>query len=132
VGGFCFCGGKIVFSKNSKPIIKYNEKVIQEGWGISSCVPLYINEVPDVDQTFFKEKEGEIALGKSLKDEEIIDNSQISNVIMHFAEYFLAYSIILENEKVKLLLMDRTLSGDQAGLIGGIGKSGKNWEEWCL
>jgi len=129
-GGAYACMGEIEFPQNSNPIIKYNEKVIQEGWGISSCVPLYINEVPDVDQTFFKEKEGEIALGKSLKDEEIIDNSQISNVIMHFAEYFLAYSIILENEKVKLLLMDRTLSGDQAGLIGGIGKSGKDWEEW--
>jgi len=129
-GGAYACLGEIKFLPDSKPEIKYNEKIVQEGWGISSCVPLYINEVPDVDQTFFKEKEGEIALGKSLKDEEIIDNSRISNVIMHFAEYFLAYSILLKNEKVKLLLMDRTLSGDQAGLIGGIGKSGKDWEEW--
>jgi hypothetical protein len=129
-GGAYACIGEIDFLPNSNPIIKYNEKVIQEGWGISSCVPLYINEVPDVDQTFLKEKEGEIALGKSLKDEEIIDNSQISNFIMHFAEYFLAFSIVSKNDKVRLLLMDRTLSGDQAGLIGGIGRSGKDWEEW--
>ncbi|MEO0279132.1 MAG: hypothetical protein ABIM21_07700, partial [candidate division WOR-3 bacterium] len=129
-GGAYACTGEIEFLPDTNPIIRYNEKVIQEGWGISSCVPLYINEVPDVDQTFFKEKEGEIALGKSLKDEEIIDNSQISNALMHFAEYFLAYSIAAEKKNVRLLLMDRTLSGDQAGLIGGIGKSGKDWEEW--
>ena len=129
-GGAYACTGEIEFQENSKPIIKYNEKIIQEGLGISSCVPLYINEVPEVDQTFFKEKEREIALGKSLKDEEIIDNSRISNSIMHFAEYFLAYLIVRNNPKIKLILMDRTLSGDQAGLIGGIGRKGKDWEVW--
>ncbi|MHA1667450.1 MAG: hypothetical protein ACTSUR_02235, partial [Candidatus Heimdallarchaeaceae archaeon] len=91
-GGAYACTGEIEFLPTSPPRIEYNEKIIQEGQGISSCVPLYINEVPEVDQTFFQEKEGELALGKSLKDEEIIDNSQISNAIMHFAEYFLAYS----------------------------------------
>ncbi|MEM2136531.1 MAG: hypothetical protein QXI93_01095 [Candidatus Methanomethylicia archaeon] len=35
-----------------------------------------------------------IALGKSLKNEEIIDSSKISFVIMHFAEYFLAHLIL--------------------------------------
>jgi hypothetical protein len=125
-GGAYACIGEIEFVENSKPTVNYSERVLQEGWEVSSCIPLYINEVPEVD----KEEDGEIALGKSLKDEEIIDNSKISNVIMHFAEYFLAYSIISENRKVKLLLMDRTLSGDQAGLIGGIGSGGKNWEEW--
>ena len=125
-GGAYACIGEIEFVENSKPTVNYSERVLQEGWEVSSCIPLYINEVPEVD----KEEEGEIALGKSLKDEEIIDNSKISNVIMHFAEYFLAYSIISENRKAKLLLMDRTLSGDQAGLIGGIGSGGKNWEEW--
>ena len=129
-GGAYACTGEIEFLPTSPPRIEYNEKIIQEGQGISSCVPLYINEVPEVDQTFFQEKEGELALGKSLKDEEIIDNSQISNAIMHFAEYFLAYSIVKSNEKVKLVLMDRTLSGDQAGLIGKTSKSGKDWEEW--
>ena len=129
-GGAYACTGEIEFLPNSPPRIEYNETIIQEGQGISSCVPLYINEVPEVDQTYFQEKEGELALGKSLKDEEIIDNSQISNAIMHFAEYFLAYSIVKSNENVKLVLMDRTLSGDQAGLIGKTSKSGKDWEEW--
>lgn len=128
-GGAYSCSGEIKFLSDSLKI-EYEERIIEEGRGISSCVPLYINEIPDVDQTLFLEKEGEITLGKSLKDEEIIDNSQISNAIMHFAEYFLAYSIVKRDEGTKLVLMDRTLSGDQAGLIGKTGKSGKNWEEW--
>lgn len=129
-GGAYACTGEINFLPDSFPQITYNERIIQEGYGISSCVPMYINEVPEVDQTFFQEKEDELALGKSLKDEEIIDNSQISNVIMHFAEYFLAYSIAKKNANVKLILMDRTLSGDQAGLIGSVAKTGVKWEEW--
>jgi len=126
-GGAYACTGEIEFNKNSKPMIKYSERMVEEGQGISSCVPLYINEVPDVDQTFFEEREGEIALGKSLKDEEIIDNSQIAFAIMHFAEYFLAYSILNQNKNVKVILMDRTLSGDQASLISKTSKR-ENWE----
>lgn len=129
-GGAYACTGEIIFLPNSFPKITYNERIIQEGYGISSCVPMYINEVPEVDQTFFQEKEDELALGKSLKDEEIIDNSQISNVIMRFAEYFLAYSIVKKNANVKLILMDRTLSGDQAGLIGSVTKTWMKSKEW--
>lgn len=124
-GGAYACTGSIEFNEKG-PKIKYSEEVVEEGQGVSSCVPLYINEIPDVDQTFFEEKEGEIALGKSLKDEEIIDNSQIAFAIMHFAEYFLAYSLL--NRNFKILLMDRTLSGDQAGLIGKTSKT-ENWEK---
>lgn len=125
-GGAYACIGNIEFNENGLKI-KYSEEVIKEGQGVSSCVPLYINEVPDVDQTFFEEKEGEIALGKSLKDEEIIDNSQIALAIMNFAEYFLAYSLINKNKNFKILLMDRTLSGDQAGFISKTSKT-ENWE----
>ena len=46
---------------------------------------------------------------------------------MHFAEYFLAYSLLRKDEEIKLILMDRTLSGDQAGLIGKTSKT-ENWE----
>jgi hypothetical protein len=127
-GGAYACTGEIEFKSENKPIVRYSERIVEEGQSISSCVPLYINEVPEVDQTFFEEKEGEIALGKSLKDEEIIDNSQISFAIMHFAEYFLAYSILKQDKNVKVILMDRTLSGDQASLISKTSKKG-NWEK---
>lgn len=62
-----------------------------------------------------------------MKDEEIIDNSQISFAIMHLAEYFLAYSILNKNRNIKVILMDRTLSGDQASLISKTSKRA-NWE----
>jgi len=127
-GGAYASLGEIRFLERSKPLIKYAEKIVEKGQGISSCVPLYINEVPEVDQTFFQEKEDELALGKSLLDEEIINNSQVASAIMHFAEYFLAYSLLKMDEKIRLILMDRTLSGDQASLISKTSKT-ENWEK---
>ncbi|MCD6514408.1 MAG: hypothetical protein J7L07_05750 [Candidatus Odinarchaeota archaeon] len=126
-GGAYACEGEIEFSKKGRPKIKYSTKVIEEGQGISSCVPLYINEIPEIDQTFFEEKEGELALGKSLQDEEIINNSQIALSIMHFAEYFLAYMMVKNDPEVGLILLDRTLSGDQASFISKTSKK-ENWE----
>lgn len=124
-GGAFSSMGKITFNESGTRI-RYSDRVVEEGHSISSCVPLYINEVPDIDQTFFEEREEEIALGKNLRDEEIIDNSNIANTIMHFAEYFLAYSLLKENKDLKILLMDRTLSGDQASLVGKTSRR-MNW-----
>ncbi|MFH8108088.1 MAG: hypothetical protein QXJ25_03635 [Candidatus Aenigmatarchaeota archaeon] len=55
-GGAYACIGEIEFNENSKPKIGYSEKMVEEGQGISSCVPLYINEIPEVDQTFLKKE----------------------------------------------------------------------------
>ena len=44
--------------------------------GISSVVPMYINEIPDVDQVFFaQEQPSEVSPNKTLTDEGIINNA---------------------------------------------------------
>ena len=118
-GGAYASTGTITFSEKQKPIVKYDEHVLQQGAGISSVVPVYINEIPDIDQAFFDlEQPGEVSLGKPLMDEAIINNATIANWIMTFAEYYLAYRLAVDESKdVHIILLDRSLSIEQASLL---------------
>ena len=118
-GGAYAATGTVEFRKDAKPVVEYDSKFLQEGAGISSVVPVYINEVPDVDQSFFDlEEPGELSVSKPLVDETIINNATIANWIMSFAEYYLAYKLITDPDKdIRILLMDRALSAERASLL---------------
>jgi DNA-binding Lrp family transcriptional regulator len=118
-GGAYAATGTIAFNREAKPKVEYDSKFLEGGAGISSVVPIYINEVPDVDQTFFDyEEPGEISISKPLVDQTIINNATIANWIMTFAEYYLAYKLITDSQKqIRILLMDRTLSGERTSLL---------------
>lgn len=118
-GGAYAATGTIEFRKDAKPLVEYDSKFLQEGAGVSSVVPMYINEVPDVDQTFFDlEEPGELSVSKPLIDETIINNAMIANWIMSFAEYYLAYRLITDpDQNIRILLMDRALSAERASLL---------------
>jgi hypothetical protein len=116
-GGAYASTGTITFAKNDKPAIEYDAKTLQQAAGISSVVPVYVNEVPDIDQTFFdQEQPSELALNKPLNDESIISNATIANWIMTFAEYYLAYKEAATKD-IHILLLDRTLSAERASLL---------------
>lgn len=53
-GGSYATTGEIKFKKCTKPSVTYSNQLLEEGCGISSCVPVYINMVPEIDQTFFQ------------------------------------------------------------------------------
>jgi len=118
-GGAYAATGTIEFKRKEKPVVKYDTEFLEEGIGISSVVPVYINEVPEIDQAFFSlEEPGELALSKPLVDQMIINNATIANWVMTFAEYYLAYKLLTDRDKnVKILLMDRTLSGERSSLL---------------
>jgi len=118
-GGAYASTGSITFSEKDMPTVKYDEKTIQQGAGISSVVPVYVNEIPDIDQTFFDiQQPGEISLGKPLMDEAIISNATIANWIMTFAEYYLAYKLATDqNQNIRITFLDRSLSIDRASLL---------------
>jgi len=118
-GGAYASTGTITFTKNNRPTVEYNTKTLQQTAGISSVVPVYINEVPDVDQTFFDtEQPGELTLNKPLIDEAIISNATIANWIMTFAEYYLAYKLSTDpNQNTRVILLDRSLSIERASLL---------------
>jgi hypothetical protein len=118
-GGAYASTGTITFSEKDKPLVKYDEKTVRQGAGISSVVPVYVNEIPDVDQTFFDvEQPREISLGKPLMDESIISNATIANWIMTFAEYYLAYKLATNTQQnIRIILLDRSLSIERASLL---------------
>jgi hypothetical protein len=118
-GGAYASTGTVSFSEDKAPLVKCDERTIQHGAGISSVVPIYINEIPDVDQTFFEiAQPEEISLGKPLRDESIINNATIANWIMTFAEYYLAYKLATDSKlNIQIILLDRSLSIERASLL---------------
>lgn len=115
-GGAYASTGTVTFLENDKPKIKYDERTLRQSAGISSVVPVYINEIPDIDQTFFEGEQPEEV--KSLRDEAIINNASIANWIMTFAEYYLAYKLATDPEQnVRIILLDRSLSIERASLL---------------
>jgi hypothetical protein len=118
-GGAYAATGTVEFGRDGVPRVEYDSRFLERGAGVSSVVPMYISEVPDVDQTFFDlEEPGELSVSKPLVDQAIISNATIANWIMSFAEYYLAYRLITDTERnIRILLMDRTLSGERASLL---------------
>lgn len=118
-GGAYASTGSVMFTKEAEPKIEYDSKTLEQGMGVSSVVPVYVNEIPDVDHTFSApEQPNEINPGKNLTDEEIANNSLIANAIMTFGEYYLAYRLAAEEHRgVRIILMDRSLSTDRSILL---------------
>jgi hypothetical protein len=115
-GGAYASTGSITFAKDAALRVDYDSKTLEQGMGVSSVVPVYVNEIPEVDHTFSApEQPSEISPGKRLTDQEITNNSLIANAIMTFGEYYLAYKLATDqNRPAQILLMDRSLSTDRA------------------
>jgi hypothetical protein len=123
-GGAYASTGTVTFSREKRPQINYDAKAIQQGMGISSVMPIYINEIPDVDQTFFAPGQpNEVNNNMWLTDEAIINNATIANWIMTFSEYYLAYKLASDNTKnTQIILLDRSLSTERSSLLYDTGK----------
>jgi hypothetical protein len=118
-GGAYASTGTVTFQDNASPKVKYDAKTIQQNMGISSVVPIYINEIPDVDHTYAaQEQPSEINPSKPLTDEGIANNSLIANAIMTLSEYYLAYKLATDQKQnIRVILMDRSLSTERASLL---------------
>jgi len=118
-GGAYASTGTVTFVEDSRPVVGYDERTLKRVAGISSVVPIYINEVPEVDHAFFGGAQvGEVDPSKPLADESIINNATIANWMMTFAEYYLAYKLATDpKQDVRIVLLDRSLSIERASLI---------------
>ena len=118
-GGAYASTGTITFSKDDDPIVKYDERILQQNVGISSVVPVYVNEIPEIDQTFSGSvQSGDIDPYKPLTDETIANNATVANWIMTFAEFYLAYKFARDGKQdTRMLFLDRSLSIERASLI---------------
>jgi len=118
-GGAYATTGTLTFYENAEPYVQYDAVMNQQNAGISSVVPIYINEIPEVDQTFFAQGQpSETSPNRAQTDEGIISNTTIANSIMTFSEYYLAYKLSVDFERnIRLILLDRSLSVDRASLL---------------
>jgi len=118
-GGAYAATGTVTFSESAEPQVQYDAKTMQQSMGISSVVPMYINEIPEVDQVFFAQGQPEeTSPNKMLTDEGIISNATIANSIMTFSEYYLGFKLAADpNQNTKIILLDRSLSVERASLL---------------
>jgi len=125
-GGAYAATGTIRFAENAEPGVTYDERTLQSSMGISSVVPIYINEIPDVDTSYAaQEQPSEVNPAKPMTDEEIANNSLIANAIMTFSEYYLAYKLAADPaQDLRVILMDRSLSTERAILLYETRKTG--------
>ena len=117
-GGSYAARGTISYSKDAPPVVEYEDHFLKSGRALSSCVPVYVNEVPEIDQSFIQPGEtSEISLTRPLTDEAIANNSTVANWIMTFSEFYLAYRLAKEEDGPRILLLDRSLATMLASLI---------------
>ena len=50
-GGAYAVTGEVEFRKDLRPKVSYETGFVERGRGLSSCVPIYVDRVQDVDQT---------------------------------------------------------------------------------
>jgi hypothetical protein len=115
-GGSYASKGFVEF-RDDGPRVEYSTRFVEEGMGVSSCVPMYVNEIVNVEQAYMELGEGgNLTVDRPLTDEAVINNSTIANWIMTFSEFYLAYKLAKQGD-VKILLLDRSLCTMHGSLI---------------
>ncbi|HUK51644.1 MAG TPA: hypothetical protein VLV18_11450 [Terriglobales bacterium] len=121
--------GTVAYSSNTAPVIKYDSGFVEKGHGLASCVPIYIDAIPEVEPDSSFTRPAEQMITHSMTEESTVDNSTIASWIMLFSELYLAYSLAKRNE-FQIILMDRSLSGMQSSLLRDTAKRAL-WRRQC-
>jgi hypothetical protein len=122
--------GSITFYKDQGPRLEYDTGFVERGQGLASCVPIYVDSLPEVDPQSTLSKSGrQVTISKPLTEESTVDNSTIANWIMLFSEIYLGYLLAKSNE-YKIILLDRSLSGTFSNLIYDTAKR-PLWKRQC-
>ena len=109
-GGAYAATGTIEFQKGQAPKVNCATGFIERGKGVSSCIPIYVDQVSEVDEAVMAEREpGQATVGRAMTEQAVVDNSTIASWVMTFSEYYLAYQMA-ENREADLILLDRSLS----------------------
>ncbi|NHJ14990.1 MAG: hypothetical protein EAX95_15015 [Candidatus Thorarchaeota archaeon] len=113
-GAYC-SEGVISVDSSGTLSVKYDEAFLEKGLGVSSVLPLFVNEVPLVDQTVLvRAEDGSVDDTITQNDSWIIDNSAFADYLMTLSEFYLAYRLVSREEPVDILLIDRIFSSEIA------------------
>ncbi len=107
--------GDIDISNTGDTRINYDEHYLERGLGVSSVLPVYINEVPLIDQTLLiRGDDGQIDDSITFSDTWVVDNAAFADFLMGLAEFFLGYRLASSPNPVDILLFDRVFSSEVA------------------
>lgn len=119
--------GTIDYEPDAAPKLKYDPNFLEKGHGLASCVPIYIDSIPEVEPqnaTYAGQ-----AISGPVTEQSTVDNSTIANWIMLFSELYLAYTFACKND-FQIILLDRSLSGTQSSLVQDTSKRAL-WKREC-
>jgi len=107
--------GEINIANSGEAKITYDEKYLERGIGVSSVLPVYISEIPLIDQTLLiRGDDGLVDSSFTFTDAWVIDNSAFADFLMGLSEFYLGYSLVSSENPVDILLFDRVFSSEIA------------------
>jgi hypothetical protein len=121
--------GSITFHKDQHPAVEYDAGFVERGQGLASCVPIYVDSLPEVDPQSTHKSGQQFTISGPMTEQSIVDNSTIADWIMLFSEIYLAYQLAKSNEYA-IILLDRSLSGTLSNLIHDTAKR-PLWTRQC-
>jgi len=109
--------GTIAYHPDREPSVEYDVGFVEKGRGLASCVPIYVDTIPEIDRQSLLERTQETStVTRPLTQESVVDNSTIASWIMLLSELCLAYECAVSGE-FKIILLDRSLSGTLSSLL---------------
>jgi len=129
-GGSYAATGQVRFAPSSIQV-DYDPDNLQDAKGICACAPVYVSQIAEMDQTTWARGEDGVSAGKLLTDSDVVANSEMAGRMMTFSEFYLAYKLASDPDKpVRIILMDRTLSGEIGSLMYDTSKR-SIWSRAC-
>jgi hypothetical protein len=123
---------QIDISNSGKFDLTYDENYLERGIGISSVVPIFINEIPFADQTILsRDENGEIDISHTFNDSKIIDNSAYADYMMGLAEFYLAYKLVSKENPIDIVLLDRICSAEMSSFYYETSDARINLDKEC-
>ncbi|MGA8857485.1 MAG: hypothetical protein WB643_10015 [Candidatus Bathyarchaeia archaeon] len=122
--------GSITFYKDQQPDVEYDTGFVERGQGLASCVPIYVDSLPEVEPQSTLHKSGQqFTISGPMTEQSTVDNSTIADWIMLFSEIYLAHQLAASKE-YEIILLDRSLSGTLSNLIYDTAKR-PLWKRQC-
>jgi hypothetical protein len=109
--------GTVTYHPDTQPEVRYDAGFVEKGQSLASCVPIYVDSIPEVDpQATLSAAGAQGTISRPMTEESTVDNSTIASWIMLFSELYLAYHLARSKE-YQIILLDRSLSGTLSSLI---------------
>jgi hypothetical protein len=123
------CTGQVTYHKDHTPSVSYDMGFVEKGEGLASCVPIYVDTIPEVDLQTKLSPTGNQAISSTITEQQTVDNSTIANWIMLLSELYLAYKLA-KSKEYQIILLDRSLSGTLSSLMYDTSKRAL-WKRQC-